>query len=185
MFVEVWQEVWHEVTHEPLAVVIELAQFAILVLIIKLVALGTRNRRGVVVNMLGERKERVRRQLEEAAAHEREAAEAPARAKATAQLADEDRRVILAEAERHAATERERILAEADEQAAEIERQAADTLEHERAEVLGGVRDVLVDIVARATRQVLDEGYSPAEQREMIQSAIIASIDDLESVSIS
>lgn len=184
VIIELWHEIVHEVTHETSTLIIELVQFAILVVLIKAVAFGIGKRSGMIPNMLARRQERVRAQLEEAASQEASAAEAPAQADAILVDAKQTSKALLAEARKTAQSERQRIMAEADEQVLELHRQAEDTLAHEREDVLGGVRDVLLDVVARATRQVLDEGYSAGQQREMIETAILDSIEDLESVAI-
>lgn len=184
VIIELWHEVVHELTHETMKFIIELVQFGILVVLIKAVAFGFGKRSGMLPNMLAKRQERVRSRLEEAAAQETSAAEAPAQADAILVDAKQTSKALLADARKTAEAETERILAEADAQVAELEHQAEDTLVHERDDVLGGVRDVLLDIVARATRQVLDEGYSAGQQREMIETAILDSIEDLESVAI-
>ena len=139
----------------------------------------------MLVKMLADRRERVAADLEEAAERETESASAPERA---AQLrADAERRVaeIRADARQEAEQERARVLETTAEEIAEIERQTVETLERERSEALGGVNEQLVDVVTAAVRQILDEGFTPAQQRKMIQDAITKSLDDLESVSLS
>lgn len=184
MLAEIAAQVIEEIVHEPWRLVIELAQFAVLVLIIKAVAFGFGKRRGMVVNMLAERRHRIEDELLLAEGREAGAAAAPDEAARIAAEAAADAKRLVAEAREQAAAERERILADADAEAVELERQATDALAHEREEVLGGVRDELLDVVTAATRQVLDEGYSPKEQRAMIEDAILESLDDLESVSL-
>ena len=181
---ELAAEFAHELTHEWVTLLIELVQFVILVVLIKAVAFGMGSRRGMIPNMLDSRLIRVRAQLDEAGERERESALAPQRAAEILATAGEDARGVLQEAKDSARAERERILAEAREQVAAIEHQTTETLAHEREEVLGGVRDVLLDVVARGTRQVLDEGYSASQQKDMIQAAILDSIDGLESVTL-
>jgi F-type H+-transporting ATPase subunit b len=182
---EVLQESLHEIQHDPITFAIELVQFAILIFIIWVVAIGIGKRQGMLVKMLADRRERVAADLEEAAEREMESASAPERA---AQLrADAERRVaeIRADARQEAEQERARVLETTAEEIAEIERQTVETLERERSEALGGVNEQLVDVVTAAVRQILDEGFTPAQQRKMIQDAITKSLDDLESVSLS
>lgn len=181
---ELGTEIAHEVRAEWVTLLIELVQFGILVFIIKAVAFGMGKRTGMVTNMLSSRTQRIADRLQEAATREADAVEAPNRALEIVAQAQQAREFTLAEAHDMAAAERKRVLAEAEAQAAELAQQAEDTLVHEREEVLGGVRDVLLDVVAQSTRQVLDEGYSAGQQREMIESAILESLGDLESVAI-
>jgi len=181
---ELWQEVMYEISHESSKLLIELVQFALLVFLIKAVAFGIGKRSGMVTNMLSKRQERVAAQIEAANTQEASAADAPAQANLILVQGRRDSRRLLSEARTTAKSELERIEAEAASQVQELEHQAEETLAHEREEVLGGVRDVLLDVVARSTRQVLDEGYSAGQQREMIETAILESIEDLESVAI-
>jgi F-type H+-transporting ATPase subunit b len=182
---EVLQESLHERQHEPLTFAIELVQFAILVFIVWVVAIGIGKRQGMLVKILADRRERVAADLEEASERETEASKAPERA---AEIrADAERRAeqIRADAQREAEQEHARVLEATAEEVAEIERQTVESLERERSEALGGVSEQLVDVVTAAVRQILDEGFTPAQQRKMIQDSIAKSLDDLESVSLS
>jgi hypothetical protein len=51
--------------------------------------------------------------------------------------------------------------------------------------MLEGIRDQLVDVVTTSTHQVLEQGLSPAEQRAVVQRAILAGIEDLDRVTLS
>ncbi len=184
MIGELWREVLHEVTSDWLKLLIELVQFAILAVIIKVVAFGAGTRRGVVSGMVSSHAERVRAQLAEAEAREGEAAEAPERAKATVAEAKRATRHTIAEARRAAAGESTRILKEADEQVADLERRTEDALSREREEALAAVREMLPDIVARGAREMLDEGYPAEEQRRMMEAAILDSIGELDAVTM-
>lgn len=178
------EELWHTISHDPMHIVIELVQFAILIFIIKAIAFGIGSKRGIIPNSLDARQSRIRDDLERAVEQETRAADAPARVQAILEAAERERKTVLEGARREAERERERIEAERREEIAELERQAQETLAHEREEVLGSVRESLVDVVTTATRSVLDEGFTPARQRTMIQDAILASVDDLENVTL-
>jgi F-type H+-transporting ATPase subunit b len=178
------EELWHTISHNPMHIIIELVQFAILIFIIKAIAFGVGSKRGIIPNSLEARQSRIRNDLERAVEQETQSAEAPARVQAILEAAQRERETVLEGARREAERERERIASEQAEEIAELERQAEETLAHEREEVLGSVRDSLVDVVTAATRNVLDEGFTPARQRSMIQNAILASVDDLENVTL-
>jgi F-type H+-transporting ATPase subunit b len=184
MIQAILEELMHVITHDPWHLIIELVQFAILLFIIKAIAFGIGKYRGIIPNTLEARQNRIREELETAAEQEQRAAEAPARAESIVAAAERERSVTLDAARREAERERERILAETIEEVAELEHQAEETLAHEREEVLDQVRDSLLDVVTAATRSVLDEGFTPAQQRTMIQEAILASVDDLENVAL-
>ena len=184
MIAAILEELWHTITHEPLHLVIEFVQFAALVFIVKAVAFGIGKYRGIIPNALESRQSRIREQLEQATERETWAAEAPSRIESIRETAQRERNAALEGARREAEREKERILAETLEEVADMERQAEETLTHEREEVLGQVRDALLDVVTAATRSVLDEGFTPTQQRTMIQDAILASVDDLENIAL-
>lgn len=185
LVVELFREIAHEIVVDPVKFGIELAQFAALVFIIKGIGFGFGEKPGMVTNMLRDRAERVRAELAEADSAIEELDAAHDLARETARRARSEARRIVADAKTRAADERVATLAAAEEEAAELRRQADQALAKERAEMLGGLREQLVELVAEGTKQILDQGYTAAEQRSLIQKAVIESLDDLETVSLS
>jgi F-type H+-transporting ATPase subunit b len=182
--VELLEEVAHEIVSEPVTFVIELVQFGILLFIIKAVAFGVGKRKGMVTNMLAERRERVTAQLAEADAGLASREAAARRVAEIASAADTEAAAALRDARKQARQQKAAIIAEADAQAAQIVQDARDALSKEETDMLQGIRDRLVDVVTASTQQVLEHGLSPAEQREVIQNAIVSGIDDLEGVTL-
>jgi F0F1-type ATP synthase membrane subunit b/b' len=180
----VFVEALQEITRNPTTFAIELVQFGVLVLLIKAVGFGWGKRPGMVTNMLADRRERVRVSLEEAASADEELIAAHQVAQERLSAARTGARTAVSEARRSAEEEARRSTEAAANEVAEIRRQGDETLAKERAEMLGGVHEQLVDLVTLATRQVLDEGYTAAEQRALIQKSVVESLDDLESVSL-
>lgn len=181
---ELFAEAFHEIAAEPITFVVELVQFVVLLFIVKAIAIGFGEREGMVVGMLKDRRERLRLALDDAASASEELDAARVAAADMLSRARSEARRVVTEARRSADSEAAEVLAAVEVEAAEIEREVQETLAKERAEMLGGVHDQLVDLVTQATRQVLDEGYSPAEQRELIQKSVVESLGELESVSL-
>lgn len=180
---EILREAAHEIVDEPLTFAIEVAQFAVLVLLIKAVAFGTKKRAGMVTKMLRGRTERIARELEAAAAGH--AALAAARDEAVQRGVDVQAQAtaILREGRKQAKAEHAALLRAADEQAAATVAAAHAALQREREELLRGVSEQLVEVVTAAARQVLERGLSESEQRIAIEKAIVAGIEGLEQVS--
>ncbi|MRS12368.1 MAG: hypothetical protein EG823_04765 [Actinobacteria bacterium] len=182
---ELITEVWHEIAAKPVVFAVEIAQFAILVFIIKAVAFGIGKRKGMVTNMLAERRERILAELAEADAGQEALQNAAERVSEIQHRADAIARSILREARANAREQKRAILAEGESRAAEIVVEAHEALAKEQADMLEGIRDQLVDVVTASTHQVLEQGLSPAEQRAVVQRAIIAGIEDLDSLALS
>lgn len=178
------EETIHEISVHPWTFVAEVVQFVVLVLVIKVVAFGWGERTGVVTNMLSERRARITKELEDAHLARTQAETADARAEKIRASAVRDAEVALAAARREADAERARIVALADDEISEVLAEVDETLERERRELVGGVSEKLVDVVTAATRRVLDEGFSAAQQRRMIEEAITRSLDGLENVAL-
>ena len=112
---ELLREAADEITGDPVKFVIELVQFGILLFIVKAVAFGMGGKPGMLTNMLSERRERVRAQLEDAVERERGARRAqgdrrgapeerahrgaPSSSPTPAGCAEEERQAILAAVE--------------------------------------------------------------------------------------
>jgi F-type H+-transporting ATPase subunit b len=184
MVLELLREIVREIAAKPVTFVVELVQFGVLVGIVWAVVVGFGEKRGMVANMLAERRRRIEEELLEADSAGAELQAARELALKRARAAHTEARKVVADAKHAADEEREATLATTEAEAEELRRQAEDTLAKERSEMLGHVQEQLVDLVTMSTRQILDEGFSAAEQRTMIQQAIAESLDELESVSL-
>jgi len=182
---ELFKEIVHEITAKPIIFMVEIVQFGLLVLIIKAIGFGFGEKKGMLTNMLIERRERIASELQKAEEAERELILAKDKAQAILKEAKAEAEQIIKAAKQAAEQEQTAIVAAAEEEVNNIRKQAEESLEKERVEVLSGIHDQLVDLVTIATRQVLDEGFSPSEQRALVQKAVLASLDDLEGISLS
>lgn len=182
---ELLLEALHEITANPLTYAIEVVQFGFLVFLIYAVGIRFRGKPGMLTNMLTKRRERIVEALQDASSADEELD--AARRISTQQLADarSEARRLVAEARRTAEEEARNVLAAIEDEVAQVRREAEQTIAKERTEMLSGVQEQLVDLVTQATRQMLDEGYTPAEQRALIQKSVMESLDDLESVTLS
>ena len=176
VFQEIVAEAGKEVMANPWRMVAEVVQFALLVGIVWIVAIGTGKRKGFIANMLTERDEHVRTRLEEASHAEQQLATSRRMASLKLRQANAEARKLVSGAQR----EVEQVLAQASKDAdAEAERvrtRAESALDTERAEMELEIREQLVDLVAQATRSIMSEKVSLAEQRRLIEGAIVESV---------
>jgi F-type H+-transporting ATPase subunit b len=183
--IELFTAALHEIVIDPVKFAIELVQFAALLLIIKAVAFGFgKKSKGFLGNMLVERRKRVEAQITRIEAADAELASARLDAKAMVVRARADARTLykeaLATAKQEAGEAEKALTAEAE----AILQQARESLDRERAETLAVIHGQLVDVVVMATRQMLDQGLAPQEQREMVRRTILESLDDLDRVAL-
>lgn len=181
---EVLREALHEIVAKPLVFLLELAQFAALVFIIKAIAFGLGGKSGTLTNMLAERRRRIGEQLDGVRIAEESLRQAHMDSVELVAVARTEAAATIRSARANAAAEAANTDAAAAREAEEVMAHAEQALAKERSEVLDGIRGRLVDVVAQATRQILDGGLPPAEQRARIQDAVLGSIDDLDAVGI-
>lgn len=177
---ELFAEIGHEIAADPTKYVVELVQFGLLVAIVWFVAMGLGKRKGMVVKLLAGRREKVAADLENAAHAEERLESARSEASETVVAAKAEARRIVGQARRTARSESNATIATATADADAMRRRAAEILESERADMHKEVREQLVGLVALATRSILNESYSAAEQREMVQSSVLAGIERIE-----
>jgi F0F1-type ATP synthase membrane subunit b/b' len=177
---EVLHEVFVEITADPSKFAIEVAQFLLLAGIVYFVAVGIGKRKGMVVNILAERRERVTGRVERAAHADEELARSLEAAAVRVATAKAEAVAIVREARATSRKLAKQTRATTDAEAAEIRARAVRLLEEERAEMHVEIRDRLVGVVAQSTRAMLNEGVSPHEQRQLIQGIMSSEIGRLE-----
>jgi F-type H+-transporting ATPase subunit b len=177
---EILHEIVTEISAAPSAFVIEVVQCLLILAIVYLVAFGFGRRKGMVTNMLAERRERVARRVDRATHADEELERSREEAAARVSAAKSEAAGIVRQARTTARTLAKQTRATTDAEAAEIRERAVKALEEERAEMHVEIRDRLVGVVAQATRSMLSEGLSPHEQRQLIQGIVSSKIDDLE-----
>jgi len=175
-FEEILAEIRLEVVEEPLRLILEFVQFALLIVIVWVVAVGFGKRRGFVVNMLSERSERVSGEIEVASHAAENLALAQNTAREQVESADAAARQLLDTARADAEQIESTARTEADAEARRITERAESALATETEEMQLELREELVSIVAQATRSILNEKMSVSEQRALIESSILASI---------
>ena len=179
MIGEIFQAIRDEIagsTGAELRMVAEVVQFTILIAIVWVVAIGWGKRRGFVANMLVERKSRLHQRLDAASHAEQDLAHARQIASLKVRTANADARRTRADAKREAEQLEARAKADADAEAARITQRAETALATELAEMNLEIREELVDIVAQATRSIMNEKMTVAEQRKLIEDTIIANV---------
>ncbi len=173
---EIAAEMGVEIVHAPLRFAAEVVQFLLLIAIVWVVAVGFGKRRGFVVNMLAERQRGMGERLSAAATAEEDLKHAEQVAALKIRTANADARRVIAEAKREADELEAKAKAEADTEAKRILERADTALSTERAEMHLEVRETLVDLVSQATRSIMNEKVPLAEQRRLIETAILAGI---------
>jgi F0F1-type ATP synthase membrane subunit b/b' len=165
-----------DISGNPTKFIAEVIQFLILAAAFWVLAIGFRSRKGIVVNAIDRRAEQTKADLAligsapsilEKARADSERIRAEARTEAEGLVRES---TMEAEAIRRDAKKA------ADEESAAILERADIAVQTEEAEMQADVRDLLVNIVADATRSVMNEQLSLPEQRELIQHAILASV---------
>ena len=177
---ELFAEIAHEITVDPGKFGIELVQFALLVAIVWAVAVGFGKRKGIVVNMLAKRQDRVGVGIARMKSADGVLEDARVRAAEIKQAGRDEAARIVSEARATARQERAQSKSASDAEAAQIRSRAKEVLDAELAEMHVEVRDRLVDVVAHATRSILNEGLTMAEQRDLIQNTVTGGIDRME-----
>ena len=177
MVVELFKLVGEEIAADPMTFAIEVVQFLILVVLVWAVAWGFGKRRGMLRNMLTERQNRVARQLEESDTAEDVLASAREQAQVSVREAQKTAKHDVVAARKRADGEFAAAKAATDREVDGMRDHAGELLEMERAEMLEHSRERLLDVVGRATRYILSEGLSPAEQRSLIQHSIMESLN--------
>ena len=173
---EIVLEISAEVIHEPLRLVAEIVQFALLIGIVWVVAIGFGKRKGFVANMLTERQAKVAARLDRASQAETVLAEAKREATSTTRSAMAKARELVAQAKRECEEIDKAARAEADAECARITERAESALATEQQEMLLELREQLVELVSSATRSIMNEKLTVAEQRTLIENNIVGSM---------
>jgi F-type H+-transporting ATPase subunit b len=182
--IEVLQAAVREIVDAPGTFAIEVVQFVILVAVIKMVAFGSKKRAGMITRMLAERRKRVAAQLGDAEIGHLALADAQGEVARIYAEAEQRVREVEREMRKRSRAEKAAVLAEGEEQAAAAFDAAQTALAREQAEMLRGIREQLVEVVTQSTQQVLEQGFSQADQRAIVQKAIVSGIEDLERVAL-
>jgi F-type H+-transporting ATPase subunit b len=175
-FEEILSEMGVEVTASPVRIIAEWLQFAVLIAIIWVVAMGWGKRRGFVANLLSERAERIGRKLEISSHAEEDLALARQEAAERLRTADVEAKRLVKAARADAKNIERSAREETDAEALRITGRATDALVTEGEEMRSELREELVTIVAQAARSILSEKMSVAEQRAAIEQAIVGSL---------
>lgn len=175
-FREIFVAMVEDVRTAPMRQVAELVQFAVLMAIVWVVAIGFGTRRGFIVNMLAEKREALAASISEALGSESRLTAARHEAGSVERAARADARKVLADA----ASDAEKLVADAraaaDAEAALVTSRAENALTTEREEMEMELRDSLIEAVATATRAIMNEQMTVSEQRLLIESAISDSV---------
>jgi F0F1-type ATP synthase membrane subunit b/b' len=175
-FEEILSEMGVEVAASPVRIIAEWLQFALLIAIIWVVAMGWGKRKGFVANLLAERAERIGSKLEISSHAEENLTLADNDARELLHTADAEAKKLVAAARAESQNIEETARVEADAEALRITARAKDALATQTEEMRSELREELVEIVAQASRAILSEKMSVSEQRDSIERAILGSL---------
>jgi F0F1-type ATP synthase membrane subunit b/b' len=154
MFGKIATDIGAEAVAAPMRIVAEVAQFAVLLTIVYVVAVGFGKRKGFVANMLTERRDSVAARIE-AASH-----------------VDE----VVAQAKHECSEIENAAHAETDADCSRIQERAESALTTEQQEMMLELREQLVELVSSATRAIMNEKLTISEQRTRIENTIVGSM---------
>ncbi len=175
---ELLHEAIAEIGAKPVVFAVEVLQFVVLVIAIKLLASR------ILGPMLDRRRAGIESGLEEAAGADERIAEAEREAKQILAEARREAKQRVGDARQSSAAAHEEALVTANGEAAGLIEQARETLRQEREDATSTARAQLVDLVTIATRGVLDEALSESERRELVERSVLTSLDELEDVAL-
>ncbi len=155
--------------HEPL---LKTAEFWVAVAFVLFVALMVWKARKVVTDMLDQRADTIRKQIDEAETLRREAQDLLADYQRKQSEAYKEAEGIVAQARQEA--ERLKVKAQADLEAAikVRERQAMDRIAHAEAQAAADVRNAAVEAAIAATQTLLRERLASGQGGELVDQAI-------------
>ncbi len=165
-----------EIGLNPMKFGVEFIQFLLLLLGGYALIVGFGKRRGMLANAVDRQADRTKADLALVASAPSIVESARADAVRIREEATAEADGIVREATMQSTAIRRDAAKEGDEESSAILDRADIALQTERAEMQAEVRDLLVNIVADATRSVMNEKLSLPEQRELIQNAILESV---------
>jgi F0F1-type ATP synthase membrane subunit b/b' len=171
---ELIREVLHEIAAEPLRFAVEIMQFLLLTLIIRLIL------QRVVGPNLKERRERIAAEVEKADRADAAYAEAQQQTVALVAEARAKAQQVIEAAKAAAQEERTIGLARVDEEADAILLQAKQTIETETGKVTSEASEQLVMLITQVTRRFLEEAMTENERQEVTQKLILSSLNKTE-----
>ncbi|MFA5844143.1 MAG: hypothetical protein WC971_04850 [Coriobacteriia bacterium] len=177
---ELFAEVGHEITADIGRFAVEVVQFLILVAAVWALTVGSSKRRGIITGRLADRRAALETRLEAAGRAEGALETARAEAQAARGAAEAQARQVVREARARAAALVKESHAVAEQRAVELEARAVEVLAAEHGDMQTEVRDRLIEVVADATRSIVNDQYTLPEQRALIQRAVIAGLERFE-----
>jgi F0F1-type ATP synthase membrane subunit b/b' len=174
--VETLNLILEEIGANPIKFGVELLQFVILAAGIWFLAIGFGKRRGILVNAVDRRAQQTTAELALVDSAPSIVESAHLDAERIRVQAHTEAEGMVREATMEAESIRRDAAASADAESAAILERADIAVQTEVAEMQAEIRDLLVNVVADATRSVMNEQLSLPEQRDLIQHAILASV---------
>lgn len=176
-FHEIAAEIGTEVVQSPVTLIAEVVQFALLLSIIWVVAIGFGRRRGFVANMLTERQERTSARLESASHAESTLEESKRQVASMTRAGRSEAREMITQAKLECAEIGASARSETDADCSRIAERAESALATEQQEMLLELREQLVELVSSSTRSIMNEKLTVSEQRKLIENTIVGTMN--------
>jgi F-type H+-transporting ATPase subunit b len=158
---------------DPALLISQIVNFLLLLLVLRFLLYKP------ILNMLQERREKIKESLQYAEQVKQEAA--AEREKHQKELEEARRKAeeAVAQASRISEQEREKIVAEAQEEARRILEQARAEIEYERRQAMIDLQEQVVELAIAAASKVIDQSLDEKEHRRLIKE-FLAESGDLE-----
>jgi F-type H+-transporting ATPase subunit b len=171
---ELIQEVLRQITEEPWIFIVEVLQFLLLVLIIRLLLPR------IVGTPLKERRKRIATDVEKADQADSAYAQAQQQAAALVTVARAEAQRTIEAARTVAQDERRAGLDQVEQEANAILLQARQASETEKSRVASEASEQLVTLITLVTRRYIEESLTDSERRAVTQKLILASLNAME-----
>lgn len=174
---EAVSESLHEVIVEPQAFLIEFVQAALLIGVV--FYFGSK----FVRRYFAKRRDRIADELNGAEAAEKEHEAAQRDAQRIVAQAQKDAEELLEAGRAAAEAERVNAVAAIERDAGQLVSQAAAAIEAERTALTSRMCDQMVELVIVISKRYLGTAFTESEERALMQKAVLASLDRLDSLS--
>lgn len=122
-----------------------------------------------ILNVIDQRRERIRKSMEDAKKIEEQKKEMDEFRIEQLKKIDVECGAFLERAKREAEGTKQEILASAQEEAARVMKRGEQQLVEERSRVFAEVQGTVADVIVNATQKILEREFTPADQKRMLE----------------
>ncbi len=121
-----------------------------------------------VLRVLDDRRERIRKAMEDAKAIENQKRDLDALRSERVRSADQEAARILEQAKGHAESMKKEIIAGAEKEAHQILSKAKQQVEDERGRMLSGAQETLAKVIIRMSEKIIEREFTPEDQKRIL-----------------